>query len=324
MDIAELPLTVSEVVHDYTKLPDDRVQVLYHYTTRNGLEGILAGGGLRANHRSTMNDTGEFKYAKDLIYETLDRIALRRDLPRIAQSLVEFTRRNLDIFLKDTIEVSSAYCACLTFHADDSRHWTKYADDGKGYAIGIDLLRYMYSVTARVENGEPLFLFAPVTYDVRRQRDLATRLVEAGVNDMRYYAETGSYTQTELTQLRNRITLEINAYLLVLVDFLKSPKYADEKEMRLIPDPVSGTFEARGVQHFVRNGTRIPYVFIDLRSPITTRIPLFEIRIGPRASFAEELDYIEDLLDKLNYGRDIHKDRPIITQSSVQVPKGVL
>ncbi len=55
---------------------------------------------------------------------------------------------------------------------------------------------------------------------------------------------------------------------------------------------------------------------MDLRIPETRRLPLAEIRVGPKASFTEEKVFLEELLDELGYGVN-YGDRPRITQSLV-------
>jgi hypothetical protein len=56
---------------------------------------------------------------------------------------------------------------------------------------------------------------------------------------------------------------------------------------------------------------------MDLRNPKTRRLPLAEIKVGPRASFSDEKAFLEDLLDELGYGSN-YEDRPRITQSALK------
>ena len=54
----------------------------YHYTTQRGLEGILRSGGLRATYRMKMNDPAEFKYARDLVFDSLNEFGSRGDFSK--------------------------------------------------------------------------------------------------------------------------------------------------------------------------------------------------------------------------------------------------
>jgi len=111
--VESFSLTVRQVFSQYTTIAD-ALEIFYHYTEHAGLTGILRSGGFRATYRMGMNDTGEFDYARNVVYEALDEVGRRHDLPNVAQSLSTYTRKNLDKFLKNTTEMSNAYCACLT------------------------------------------------------------------------------------------------------------------------------------------------------------------------------------------------------------------
>jgi hypothetical protein len=104
--------------------------------------------------------------------------------------------------------------------------------------------------------------------------------------------------------------------LLSLIDFIKNPIYKSEREIRLFLDPNDGTLNAPHIQHYERDNESMPFIFMDLRNPKTRRLPLAEIKVGPKASFPEEKAVLEDLLDELGYGSN-YGGRPRITQSLV-------
>ncbi len=81
-------------------------------------------------------------------------------------------------------------------------------------------------------------------------------------------------------------------------------------------DPNDGTLAARNIQYYKRNKESIPFIFIDLRIPIANLLPLVEIKIGPKASFAKEKVLLEDLLIELGYSRS-GLDGPHITHSEI-------
>ena len=264
-----------------------------------------------------MNDAGEFDYARNVVYEALNELGRRHDLPKVAQNLTTYTRINLDKFLNDTGEMSSAYCACLTVSPDHPEQWETYAELGKGFAIGFNLLFFLSSRVPAVQKGEPFIFCAPVTYNQRDQRDIVWRLVEAGICDLQTFAAKCSRQSGDLTALRDRVTREIVAHLLTLIDFIKAPAYSSEREMRLILDANDGTPKAPHIQHYERDNESMPFIFMDLLNPMTGRLPLAEIRVGPKASFPEETGFLEALLDELGYGSN-YGDWPRITQSALK------
>ena len=237
-------------------------------------------------------------------------------LPNVAQDLTTYTRKNLDKFLNNTTEMSSAYCACLTVRPDDPEQWKTYAELGRGFAIGFNLTLFLSTQVPALQRREPFVVCVPVTYNQRDQCDLVWRLVEAGICDLQTFAATCSRQAEHLTALRDRITREIVAHLITLIDFIKAPTYNSEREMRLILDPNDGTVKAPHIQHHECENSSMPFIFLDLRNPKTRRLLLAEIKVGPKASFPEEKAFLEDLLDELGYGSN-YGDRPRITQSLI-------
>jgi len=312
--IESFPVTVGQVFRQYTRIPADASDIFYHYTTHAGLNGILRSGGFQATYRMRMNDTGEFEYARNVVYGALDEVSGRYDLPNVIQSLVTYTTKNLDKFLSDTTEISSAYCACLTFSPDPPEQWETYADQGRGFAIGLNLRQFLNMQVPAVQRRQPFVFCAPVTYNQRDQRDLVWHLLEAGICDLQTFSATCSQQSDHLTAFRDRVTQEIVVHLLTLMDFIKAPIYKSEREMRLILDPNDGTLKALHGQYYERNNKSMPFIFMDLRNPETSRLPLAEIKVGPKASFHAEKNFLEGLLDELGYGSN-YEDRPRITRS---------
>jgi Protein of unknown function (DUF2971) len=312
--VESFPLTVGQVFRQYTMTPPDASAIFYHYTTHAGLKGILRSGGLRATYRMGMDDVGEFKYARNIVFDALTEVGKRNDLPKVAQSLITYTSKNLEKFLSDTTETSSAYCACLTVSPNHPEQWDTYAELGRGFAIGFNMSLLLTMQVPAVQKGKAFIFCAPVTYNERDQYDLVWRLVKAGICDLQTFTATCSQKSEDLTALRNRVTREIVAHLLSLIDFIKNPIYKSEREIRLILDPNDGTLNAPYIQRYERDKKSIPFIFMDLRNPKTSRLPLAEVKVGPKASFPEEKAFIADLLDELGYGTNF-EDRPRITQS---------
>ena len=312
--IESFHLTVRDIARQYTRIPSDASGVLYHYTDRAGIKGILKRGGLRATYRMRMNDTGEFQYAESVIYGALDEVNERQDLPRTAQIVTEDIRLTLNNLLEESIEDSRAYCACLTVSPDHPEQWKSYAEDGKGFAIGFDLLQLLHTQVSRGQSGQTYLDCLPVVYEKRKQCDLVHQLIEAGIRDLQTFMAMHSELPEDLNALRRRVSKEIVNHLFVLIDFIKAPSYSSEREMRLILDPNDGTLKVPRIEHFERGKESIPFIFMDLRNPDTGRLPLAEIKIGPRAAYSEQKVFLEKLFEKLGYGSN-NKGWPRITQS---------
>lgn len=311
------PLSLQEIVWDYTQLPPDATETFYHYTTRTGLEGILRSGGLRATYRLLMSDLGEFDYAIKLFYGVLEEVDKDPSLPRVTHSLTEYIRLNLEKFRDDSSNNWTSYCACMTLSSDHTGQWKSYGENGKGLSLGFNIPVILSQHYRLASEGKGHLVMLPVTYDLVKQRALVRKLIRAGIADLQSFMETGSNCLADLTALRNRITFEIFLRLHCFKDFMKDPEYTSEKEIRFIWNPNEKRYPHKEVKHFQRGDEKVPFLLFDLRSSITNRLPLQEIRVGPNALFSKELDFVQSLLDELGYGRGIHQDRPRIVASSL-------
>jgi hypothetical protein len=314
--ISSFPLSIRQVFQNYTRLPPDASDIFYHYTTRAGIEGILRTGGLRATYRKIMNDTGEFEYGRNVIFKALDEVKKRNELPSVAQSITEYTQLNLKNMLDDTTDVSSSFCSCLTVSPDHAEQWKMYAENGRGFAIGLNVALFLKNQKASRKAGMNYIYCLPVLYNEGVQIDLVHKLIETGIQDLQRFAYNISEHPDYLTRFRDEITKEIVTCLLVMIDFIKSERFSSEKEIRLILDANDGTLAPSRVEHYIKGEKQIPFVFLNLCSPVTKRLPLAEIKIWPNASFSREKRYVEDLLNELGYGMDFN-DIPTISKSLI-------
>ena len=253
---------------------------------------------------------------RNVIFKALDEVKKRNDLPSVAKSITEYTILNLETMLDDTTDVSSSFCACLTVSPDHAEQWKVYADNGRGFAIGLNMPLFLKNQKASIRAKLNYSYCLPVLYSEAVQIELVHKLIETGIQDLQRFAYNISEHSDYLTSLRDEITKEIVTCLLVMIDFIKSERFASEKEIRLILDANDGTLAPSRVEHYIRGDKQIPFVFLNLCSPITKRLPLSEIKIGPNASFSQEKGYVEELLNELGYGVDFD-DVPTISKSLI-------
>lgn len=108
--------------------------ILYHYTSAEGLRGILEGNGvIRASDARFSNDWMEFEHGLKLLTDQLE-------VERKANLTTE--EREILIEIESMIEtqksqIQSAYIFALTVNDDDLSHWRGYTPRNGGYAIGL-------------------------------------------------------------------------------------------------------------------------------------------------------------------------------------------
>jgi hypothetical protein len=116
--------------HRPTMLPDVIEEVsglVYHYTSPEGLLGMLRGNALWASEVTSLNDLTEVRYGWDLIAQWIEKQAPSEALDAIRAAVEWFNRRDREVF------VLSA-----SLDGDDANQWRLYGADRRGYAVGLD------------------------------------------------------------------------------------------------------------------------------------------------------------------------------------------
>ena len=309
--IDAFPITIGEAVNEFARRHQATSHVLYHYTTRAGLEGILRSGGLHATHRKDMNDKGEFAFARKRIDDLLVQIGKRLDLPSAIESLARECRSNFERLLPQSEQSSRGFCACLTVNRDQESQWRAYADDGKGFVLGFNLFDISLNDRRQVEAGDPFLMCAPVIYDREQQEALISSLFELAILVMQNFKQVCSQKTEDLHAFFKRVVPEVVVRLITFIDFFKHPNYQEEREMRMIVGGNYGAFDAQDIKYRERDG--VPFLFFNLRNPSNARLPLNDIIIGPNAVFRDDIRFVEWLLDETLYSTN----HPPVVMSSV-------
>jgi hypothetical protein len=101
---------------------------VYHYTSSQGLLGIVTSGQLRASEASSLNDLAEI---------TLGWRAIERWLSKQPGSpAVKYLKRSIKHSRRDPQH--QVFVLSGTTAGDDANQWRLYADSGRGYVIELD------------------------------------------------------------------------------------------------------------------------------------------------------------------------------------------
>ncbi len=319
----------TSVLPDPQHIPDH----VYHYTTAEGLLGILKTQCLHATDVRYMNDPSEQLYGDALIQRVIKTFDPDPLLEVIAEVFrVVLQRSNI-----------AAYAACFCERGDLLSQWRAYSSAGTGYALELD-----WNVMAGPHEGP---LPGKVEYETATQEELVEQILkrpfQESLAQMRATMESiraGATTRRELwpppeptkpgpgERHRDPIThaLEVikgpersgpefmaaaiqlrvsaahtvgrSALLRPSVTvgaaryFLKSPAFSEEQEWRLIGWLPPGTSE----QFRVKNGIFVPY--IEFRAPRRTTLPITKIIIGPSLRPHKAHDSLTRLLAQLKLG----------------------
>jgi hypothetical protein len=102
-------------------------EIVYHYTSAQGLLGIIGNNSLWASEASSMNDIAEI----DQGWLTIERLLKDKANSEARDKLLMVPdwarRRPAEVFLLSA-----------SARRDDANQWQNYADHGRGYALGLD------------------------------------------------------------------------------------------------------------------------------------------------------------------------------------------
>lgn len=265
---------------------------VYHYTSIDGLLGILDSRVLRATDVTYMNDTSEYSYACGIAEQVISK--LKGELPGLAG----FAQPPWAVH---TSQGGKVYAACFCETGDLLSQWRAYSDRGVGYAIEFPLER----LSAMIDRACGWAAIGRVYYDEDEQKEILTRVartaLEARVSDAEDEAPTTLNELMEDTpdKLLDRDRLlafhrVINNFVISLsttLPFLKSPAFYQEQEWRI-------SVMAAGLSEKFRpsNGLLIPYSEIPLGEP-PQQLPITRIMIGPNPHPRQAEDSLKRFLE---------------------------
>lgn len=260
--------------------------VVYHYCNADGFHGILASKQLWLSDVRFMNDTTEQTHFITKVQKLLQDL-----LPGPDSLFVELLIKNFE-WMRLT-----PFACCFCENGDLLSQWCRYADDGKGFAVGFSS-EWLRNQRRKYAPRHPLVL-SGVEYDDERQLTLATTCIDEYLKEVRGLGREG----------RQDVSMRAIARLWVLSAVCKDHNFHEEKEVRLIltevTDPKSATQaapEAIGVSptcHRLRGTQNVPYFRLGFSEEAVA-----EIRLGPKSREREDRNALEKFLKSNGYDLD--------------------
>jgi hypothetical protein len=247
-------------------------KTLYHYTTANGLLGILDTSYLMASNVLYMNDLSELKYP------------IRQIKCALSKALRSKNKPDSSFELLNLINTHGIYAGCFCKEGDDLSQWRTYSQNGTGYSIGFDLrkLKRSYEIMPP-PNGHPYL--TEIIYD-------------------------GNDQKTKLDMLARAITLNesnVNCTFFNSMVSFKNPAFKLEAEWRAFKiveqDSTSPPVKFREMR-----GTVIPYIEMSLPALDPSRsnlLPIVEIVQGPLADPELGEKALRLMLNSYGYSSDL-------------------
>lgn len=253
--IQEVTSALEAESNDQSSAP----RTLFHYTTAEGLIGILETKALWFTHAAYLNDHSEIEYGTELIQQVV--AGMQTGLGSGPW------KRFLDLVHERTPAVWSlldCYVACFCQQGDLLSQWRAYGL-GSGYCLGFRteglLWEYADCVSFRG--------FKRMIYEPAEQRSLAIRTIERFRPVIEACGSDTTFDEPSADAL-------FNAIMPLILSF-KHPAFAEEREWRFIALTWAFTNPTDTVRFLARAGMPVPYMAIASEGGL----PVESIRHGP-------------------------------------------
>ena len=256
---------------------------LYHYTTAEGIRGIVENREFVATKSDFLNDKMEFQYAVEVMERLIERYIVNTDL-----------RMQFSAKLKAEIDrigiISSAHAALdedeMSFYVvafskqnNNSLLWAEFTDF-RGYCLEFDYEKIVEGFRHRV------FLHGTVIYDEEEQMNgllesllsCIHSLVEKGAKDLQgFFEEDAIPSEESLNQLVDAMAVVCSVYTM----FFKKSYFAGEEDYRFIFPPLHYEKGQDRPQFRLLDQIFLPYIMVELETE-QQEIPLQSVMVGAK------------------------------------------
>ena len=275
---------------------------LYHYTSGDGLRGILSRQRIWCFSHLHQSDRTEFEYS----------LAIARQIIREVGNCDDFFTRHFCACLDDVLETNGLagpfdfYLFSLSRHRDHGTQWREYGRDGCGYAIGFAPSLFQPDQDSLDSDPTKNLHIGRVIYGDAATAD-RHRLVVAHAAEITSRVGNANIAAVRAAKPAHYLVSIVRELLASQVVWncltAKDQRFADEAEVRCIIMNVRANFDPYRRALGTRN-------YVEHELPLKAKGAIAEILIGPRAPSDAEAN-LTAFLDHEGYPEDI----PIVRSS---------
>jgi hypothetical protein len=287
--VGHMTVPQNSLIHDAIPVVTRSV---FHYTSSQGLIGILESKRLRASEASSLNDLAEIRQGWDSIRKWLKNQPKSDAVDLLSDFAADPMKGKHEVFVLSG-----------STEADDANQWRLYADGGTGYAIELDgsiqlavvtdvpaapnTPRYSYSRTFDITSITP---WLHVLYSEPKIKAALEQLVAAVESKSRSIESDYDAKGREF----HYEGLRDDSYeaLATVAHLIKTPGFSGENEVRVVATFLWGDHHvcyrpgAHGIVGYATltqapNGYSSSVLRVSPDKPVASSLPVKSVRLGP-------------------------------------------
>lgn len=258
---------------------------LYHYTTAEGVRGIVENREFMATKSDFLNDKLEFQYAVEVMERLTEKYIVNESLRErfFSKLKKEIDRLGIiapvcdDHYCKD--DGLSFYVVAFSKLQNNALLWAEFTDF-KGYCLEFDYMKLVEGFQHRV------FLHGTVIYDEEEQMNgllesllsCIRNLQENGMTDLEgFFEEETEISEASLDKLVAEMAVVVSVYAM----FFKKSFFEGEEEYRFIFPPVINELGMAKPDFRLLDQIFLPYIMVEFDRKLE-EIPLESVMVGAK------------------------------------------
>lgn len=259
----------EKAIHEYTGN-------LYHYTTPQGLVGILENQKLWATEYSFLNDASELNYGMTLSIELLEK-EIQKDSNDTLDKYLLLVKNAME----NKQEINDFYITSFSEHKDLLSQWKGYGQNGQGFSLGFDFKEF---TRWKREDILDIFIYIqPVVYNVEEQKNELKQIYKNLIKHIFTLESNKSLTDEKFYSIAS---CTVNFIKLKSI-FFKSDSFQEENEWRIVYQNIGNVeVKKKKIKFRFSESKIIPYLELDIL-PQKSILPVREIIVGTKNNMNE-------------------------------------
>jgi hypothetical protein len=276
----EITITMNHFLSDWKKhhcYSDNKI--LYHYTTFEGLKGILENRSIWLTHVRQLNDPLEIQYGKNIIIDLINE-KIKDEKQAELRKFFDTMLVNINAFGE---QLHHAFTFCFCEDIDLLSQWREYSERGGGYNIGFEFSQEtQIALLANEFEGAKPPLLRKIIYDKELQVDIVNKYLDMIKECVSNLINKGEVPNglADMSHYSSVMAMQaVNVLIDILLTF-KHSAFKHESEWRLIFVSMA-SFQPENLNF---RGKLIPYHIFNLYNLLkdgSMKFPIKSINFGP-------------------------------------------